>query len=54
MSVGVEVEEEEGAAAAAAAAAAVAAGAAAAGWREGGRGHWRGFRRENIPQTSSF
>ena len=51
MSVGVEVEEEEGAAAAAAA---VAAGAAAAGWRDGGRGHWRGFRRENIPQTSSF
>ena len=47
MSVGVEVEEEEGAAA-------VAAGAAAAGWRDGGRGHWRGFRRENIPQTSSF
>ena len=48
MSVGVEVEEEEGAAAVAAGA------AAAAGWRDGGRGHWRGFRRENIPQTSSF
>ena len=53
MSVGVEVEEEEGAVAAGAVAA-VAAGAAAAGWRDGGRGHWRGFRRENIPQTSSF
>ena len=52
MSVGVEVEEEG--AVAAGAVAAVAAGAAAAGWRDGGRGHWRGFRRENIPQTSSF